>query len=180
MAEKLGIFQGKQSKLNKLVLQTLYDNGPLSIWEITGKSTTTNKVSLHAILNKRVRDLQKKGYVGKNGSKVVLEFKGILANLLLQEKPKPWSDKWSAVAFAVREKFETKQNAIDKEFKRLGKDSIKVGCIGLRDFNAWVGLSEIVKSWIEQGVINFDVISNPTLINFVGSQITDNPFEDLL
>jgi DNA-binding HxlR family transcriptional regulator len=58
----LGILSGKQKEYNIKVLTLLYDNGPLSAWELTSKITDTGKVSLHATLNKRLRDLEKKGF----------------------------------------------------------------------------------------------------------------------
>lgn len=101
MEELIGIFQGKQAKNNKLILKTLYSNGPLTAWGITKKIGNTEKTkpsrfkkqSLHAILTKRLRALEKKGYLLKDGKKWLLRFKGIIASLLIQENPKPWNDK---------------------------------------------------------------------------------------
>ena len=56
----LTIFSGKQSKYNNQILTMLYDNKPMTAWEITSKLTDTNKHSLHATLNKRLRVLEKK------------------------------------------------------------------------------------------------------------------------
>jgi hypothetical protein len=92
---KIGIFRGKQEKHNKQVLTLLYDNGPLTAWEITGKIQNYGKQSLHATLNKRLRDLEKKNYVQRGGKKWFLGFKGFIAVLMIQPKPKVWSTKWT-------------------------------------------------------------------------------------
>jgi hypothetical protein len=75
----------------------LWDNGPLTAWKITGKIQSYGKQSLHATLNKRLRDLEKKGYLQREGRFWLLHFKGIIANLLIQDTPKPWSNKWTEI-----------------------------------------------------------------------------------
>jgi hypothetical protein len=42
----IGIFKGKQATYNMQILNLLFDNGPLTAWQITGKMTTQGKVSL--------------------------------------------------------------------------------------------------------------------------------------
>jgi hypothetical protein len=91
----IGIFQGKQAKHNIQILNILYDNGPLTAWEITGKIRSTGKISLHATLNKRLRSLEKKGYLNKARKKWCLRFKGIIAAILIQKNPRPFGTKWS-------------------------------------------------------------------------------------
>ena len=73
----------------------LYDNEPLSAWELTAKIRKVGRQSLHATLNKRLRNLEKKGYVRRKERKWYLRFKGIIAVLLIQPEPKMWNPKWT-------------------------------------------------------------------------------------
>ena len=141
MSKTIGIFQGKQAKHNISILQTLYDVGPLTVWEITGKITKQGKISLHATLNKRIRDLEKKGYVAKmrNSPKWFLTFKGFMANLVLQKKYRKWADAWDQIAVKVP------------------------GYENLRDSNQWETLARNAKKLLEEGVINWDLINNQSL-----------------
>src|ERR1035437_1526682 len=93
----LSILSGKQRVYNVRVLTLLYDSGPLSAWEITSKITKVGKVSLHATLNKRLRILEKKGYVHRIDRKWHLGFKGIIATLLILPNPKIWNPKWKEI-----------------------------------------------------------------------------------
>lgn len=206
MSKTIGIFQGKQTKLNKTILTILYDNGPLTAWQITGKIRSTRKVSLHATINKRIRALEKKGYVSKNEKIWYMTFKGILANLIIQKNPKPWSDKWTNIcgnvsrSLEAQKSFNTNDNPLNNnphaghlneeignmptaalnEFGKIGSEEIKVGYESLKTFSEWVKLSNLVKKLVELGVINFDVISNSTLVKFIDSQLSDDPFFGLL
>lgn len=90
----IGILQGKQAKHNIQILTILFDNGPLTAWEITGKIQKVGKQSLHATLNKRLRSLEKKKYLRKEGRKWFLQLKGFIVGLLIQKTPKPLSEKW--------------------------------------------------------------------------------------
>jgi hypothetical protein len=54
----IGIFKGKQATYNMQILNLLFDKGPLTAWQMTGRMTTQGKVSLHATLNKRLRSLE--------------------------------------------------------------------------------------------------------------------------
>ena len=83
----IGIFKGKQAKNNKYLLETLYTTGPLTAWELTKTVRENNRMSLHAIFNKRLRQLEKKGYVQKAGRKWALQFKGIIAAQLVYQNP---------------------------------------------------------------------------------------------
>jgi hypothetical protein len=85
----IGIFKGKQAAYNVQILNLLFDNGPLTAWQMTGRMTTHGKVSLHATLNKRLRSLEKKKYLRKEGKWWFLQFKGLIVTLIIQKKPKP-------------------------------------------------------------------------------------------
>jgi hypothetical protein len=75
----------------------LYDFGPLTAWELTAKIRKVGRQSLHATLNKRLRNLEKKGYVRREERKWYLRFKGFLAVMVIQPKPKMWSPKWKEI-----------------------------------------------------------------------------------
>jgi hypothetical protein len=183
----LGIFKGKQAKHNIQILDLLYDNGPLTAWEIAGKlSVKGARISLHATLNKRLRSLENKGYVKRAEKKWCLQFKGIIAALLIQKKPRPLSIKWT-------ELIENYANVLDDHFQALSKVTIQGNGITfhplemikktgqtLRTFDDWVTLSTYVKRLIETGVINFDVISNETLFYVMLTEATHEQFEDLI
>ena len=53
--------------------------------------------SRNAIFNRRLRGLEKKGYLTRVASKWYLDFKGIIAVLLIQPEPKPWSEEWTKI-----------------------------------------------------------------------------------
>ena len=165
----IGIFRGKQAKHNIQILSILYDNGPLTAWEITGKIQKVGRISLHATLNKRLRSLEKKGYLDKAGKKWCLRFKGIIAAVLMQKTPKPLSSKWTELVdffgkyvqehFSALSDMTVQANGvIFHPFKGMDKSAQTV-----RTFDDWVALSDFVKRLIQTGVVNFDVISNETL-----------------
>ncbi len=163
--ETIGILQGKQAKHNKAILKTLYDNGPRSIWQITGLlcSPVSSdmdfrvKNSLHKTLSKRIRNLEKKGYVAKlpNVSLWVLNFKGFMINLVMQQNYKRHGKEWD--------------NLIDKiiEQTQLNLDL---------DWNATFNR---VKKLTDEGVINWDHIKNITLATLIISEDTRS-FLDIL
>lgn len=166
----IGIFTGKQKAYNAKVLTLLYDNGPLSAWEITGKIRKTGRQSLHSTLNKRLRDLEAKEYLQRYDKKWHLRFKGILAVLLIQPKPKLWNDKWKEVfeskakliehiAKPLLEKFGKNTEELHNAFRHLG--------LCLDDFNEWITFSKKVKQLMENGVINFDIIKENTLLSLI-------------
>lgn len=168
--DSLGIFQGKQKKHNVQVLTLIYDNGPLSAWEITAKLTKIGKQSLHSTLNKRLRILEKKDYVRREGRKWVLRFKGILAALLIQSEPKMWNPIWKEI-------FNKKAQTIEKYSELLNKDlgldsetihnSLKFMGLCLDDFDTWIAFADKVKTLMENGVINFDLIKEQTLLSII-------------
>ena len=163
----IGIFTGKQKEHNIQVLTLLYDNEPLSAWELTAKITNVGKQSLHATLNKRLRILENKGYVRRKDKKWHLRFKGIIAVLLIQRKPKMWNSKWIEIfknnAKAVEEYsapfLELENASVHNALRSLG--------LCLDDFNTWVSLSKKVKALMESGVINFDIIKEETLLGII-------------
>jgi hypothetical protein len=179
----IGIFRGKQAKYNSQILTLLFENGPLTAWEITKKMTSHGKISLHATLNKRLRDLKKKGYLQKEGKLWLLQFKGIIASLIIQKEPKPWSNKWTKIfdnyskvikkhsgAFlgASVQINDTKINPIEVVDKSLEE---------IKDLEKWVLLSNYVKNLMQTGVVNLDVISNRTLLAVILSQATNEDYE---
>jgi hypothetical protein len=169
MKTTIGIFQGKEAKNNKFLLETLYENGPLTAWELTKKVRAKNRYSLHAIFNKRLRDLEKKGYVQKVGRKWVLQFKGILAVLMSQSKPKPWSETWNQI---LENYLKNVKNIPKYAITENGKEIINLTeyirniINSLRDFESWVLLANRVKELMDRGIINFDLIDNDTLFRF--------------
>jgi hypothetical protein len=166
----LGILTGKQKEYNTKVLTLLYDNGPLSAWELSAKIRKVGRQSLHATLNRRLRLLEKKGYVRREDRKWYLQFKGIIAALVIQEKPVIWNPKWKEI-FANKAKAIEQNSApfLDKfgiEKKDIHEALRNLG-LCLDDFNAWVGLSKKVKTLMENGVINFDIIKQETLLGII-------------
>ena len=168
--ETLRIFKGKQKDYNVAVLTLLYDNGPLSAWELTAKMTKTGRQSLHATLNKRLRALEAKFYVRREDKKWILRLKGFIAVLLIQKEPKMWNPIWKKI-------FDNKAKIIEETseplLKRYGmtKENIRamrkrVG-LSLDNLDAWVGLSKKAKSLIENGMLDFDIIKEETLFTLL-------------
>ena len=167
---KIGIFTGKQKEHNIQLLTLLYDNEPLSAWELTAKVRHIGRQSLHATFNKRLRSLEKKGYVRRHEQKWFLTFKGIIAVLLIQPEPKMWSPKWAELFRKSAKTIE--ENSIpllgvEKEAVQGTLKMIKSVGLYLDDFNAWVNLSKKVKELMEMGVINLDVIKEETLLGII-------------
>jgi hypothetical protein len=166
----LGIFTGKQKDYNERLLTLLYDNEPLTAWELTAKIRKTGRQSLHATLNKRLRELEKKGYVQRVQRKWVLGFKGIIAVLIILKKPRPWNPKWTELFTKV---VDAAEDSVLPSMKRFGleKQDIHEGLrklnLCLDDFDAWVALSSKVKELTEKGVINMDVIKQETLLGVI-------------
>jgi hypothetical protein len=166
----LGIFTGRQKDYNVKLLTLLYDNGPLTAWELTSKLTNVGKVSLHATLNKRLRDLEKKGYLHRVDTKWHLGFKGIIASLIIQPEPKIWNPQWKDIFEAKAKKIEetsptylaklgVKKENVHSALRQMG--------LCLDDFEAWVGLSNKVKNMTENGIINLDLIKETTLLGLI-------------
>lgn len=165
MITKIGIFTGKQKQHNMQVLTLLYNNEPLSAWELTAKiARIGNRISLHATLNKRLRSLEMKGYVRRKNTKWHLRFKGIIAVLLSQNKPKMWNPKWTEI-FRENVAIAAEQSApilgIDKA---AILSTLKSLDLDLADFDAWVNLSRKVEELIKNGIVNLDIIRQSTLL----------------
>ena len=186
----IGIFRGKQKNHNIQILSILYDNGPLTAWEITKKIQKVQRISLHATLNKRLRDLEKKGYLNKGGKKWCLRFKGIIASILAQKTPRPLSSKWADVAdFFTKYSKEHFSGLSDMTVQGFGVTfqpfkGIDKTVQTIRTFDNWVALSEFVKGLIQTGVVNFDVISNETLFTVIlleaSRGASDEQFQDFM
>ena len=177
MKAKIGIFKGKQAKNNKFLLETLYDNGPLTAWELTKKVRERNRMSLHAIFNKRLRMLEKKGYVQKAKRKWVLQFKGIIGVLIIQSEPKPWNEKWTEIfenyVKPIREspkRYALTENG--KEIVNLKKFVIQVSN-NLRKFEDVIALSKKIKSLMDEGFVNLDVIKNKSLLSLIVTEFSE-------
>jgi hypothetical protein len=161
----IDIFKGKQKEHNTQVLTLLYDNGPLSTWEMASKLTRGNKHSLNATLNKRTNILVKKSYLRKDGSKLFLRFKGMVAVLILLPKTRMWNPIW-------KEHFNQKVKIIERDAKPIlgltGEEVqklLKFSGLCLDDFNTWVDFADTIKSkftWI-----NFDQIKESTLMGLI-------------
>lgn len=182
----IGIFQGKQTKHNIQILSILYDNGPLTAWEITGKIQKVGRISLHATLNKRLRSLEKKEYLRKAGKKWCLRLKGIIATLIMQKNPKPLGNKWTELVESFdkyyREHF---AGLSDVTIQANGVtfhpfEAIKKTGQTLRTFDDWITLSNYVKGLIQTGVINLDIISNETLFTVILSEASHEQVEALM
>jgi hypothetical protein len=169
----VSVFNGKQKEHSEEVLTLLYDYGPMSAWEMAARLTRVGgRISLHATLNKRLRALEEKGYVQRENKKWYLLFKGIIAVLLFQKKPKVWNPIWKEI-FDNKAKiieqhlapmFGTQENNIHKTMKTLG--------LSLDDFDALVSLSKRIKTFMENG-IDFDTVKIETLLSLVALEYTD-------
>ncbi|MCW4017669.1 MAG: hypothetical protein NWF00_03135 [Candidatus Bathyarchaeota archaeon] len=170
MKQTIGIFSGKQKDYNIRTLTLLWDFGPQSAWELANKMSQVrgNKISLHATLNKRLRILEKKGYLRRIDKKWFFTFKGLLAVLLVLPEPRTWNVKWIELFEAKKEIMEDLSAPIFAKYGFERKDVrnmlIRIGLL-MNDFEAWVDLSNRVKSLMERGIINFDLIRESTLLN---------------
>ena len=175
----IGIFQGKQKANNKFLLETLYNTGPLTAWELTTFVREKNRMSIHAIFNKRLRMLAKKGYVQKGEKKWVLQFKAIIAVLSTQEQPKPWNEKWTEIFENYLQPLieAPKKYSITADGKEIGelKDFVINLPVFLKDFELWVALANTAKKLIERGLVNFDVITNQSLAILIITEVLTNP-----
>lgn len=157
------IFTGKEKIYNEKMLTLLYDFGPLTAWELTGKITNTSKVSLHATLNKRLRALEEKEYLQRIDKKWHLRFKGILAVLIIRPDSKKWNDEWERI-FAEKEKLiEEHAKPVLNKHNMDFHSALKTIGLSLDDFTESVELSKKVKQLVENGRINFDIIKEGTL-----------------
>jgi hypothetical protein len=180
---RIGIFTGKQEKNNKFLLMFLFDNGPLSAWGlIPSRTPKGGKASIHAIFNKRLRSLEKKGYVSRNDEKWFLSFKGILAVLLNQKEPKMWSPIWTELFKKSAKTIEENSEqllGVEKSIVQGAFKGFKSLGLFLDDFSAWINLSNRVKDLMKKGVINFDVISEETLFMLISTQAIMEKMGDL-
>lgn len=169
----IGIFQGKQTKHNTQILNILYDNGPLTAWQITGRISPRSKVSTHPTINKRLRSLEKKGYLRKADKNWCLNFKGLIAAILIQKTPRPLSKKWAEIIdFYAKYLKEHVKEISDTTVQINGVtyrpfEALEKTVQTLNSFNDWIALSDFVKNLVQTGVINFDVISSETLFNVI-------------
>jgi hypothetical protein len=184
MKTKIGILRGKQKANNIFLLEALYNSGPLTAWELTKKIRERNRMSLHAIFSKRLRMLEKKGYVKKAGKKWSLQFKGIIAALIIQEEPKPWNKKWTEIfeSYIAPLKETPKKYSITADGEEIGElNDLVLGLpIVLKDFEIWVALANEAKRLVEEGLVNFDVIKNETLAIMIGTEVITNKTEKLM
>jgi DNA-binding Lrp family transcriptional regulator len=68
---RIAVFKGRKAKLNHAIFQTLALKGPQTIYDLHKVVKTQKKLKhvRYASLNKRVRSLQKSGYIKKFGVK---------------------------------------------------------------------------------------------------------------
>jgi hypothetical protein len=170
----INVFTGKEKQHSENVLQLLYYNGPLSAWELAGKlSSVGSRITVHATLNKRLRALEKKGYLQRENEKWYLLFKGIIAVLIIQKKPKIWNPIWKEI---FDSKIETIQAHLAPIFGVEGdaiKDVMKRLGLSLESFDALVTLSERIKGFMGNGV-DFDTIKIETLLMMVNLEHMDS------
>jgi DNA-binding HxlR family transcriptional regulator len=167
MMKMIGIFTGKQRDYNIQVLTLLYDNEPMSDWKLTAKvRSDKERRSLHPTINKRLRELEKKGYVRRKDKKWYLLLKGILAVLLIQKKPKAWNPKWKEIFEKEIEAGEKESVPLLRKFG-ISEENIHPIMKGLGltfdNFDSWVEFSKKVKALMEIGMINFDVAKVSTM-----------------
>lgn len=69
--ERLSVFKGREAKLNRAIFQTLAPKEPKTIYDIHKQIRTQRglKYTRYASVNKRVRSLEKSGYIKKIGVK---------------------------------------------------------------------------------------------------------------
>ena len=130
--------------------------------------------------------MEKKGYLSKRGKKWCLQFKGIIAGLIAQKTPKPLSSKWTELIDDYAKHFEKHSGAFLGATIRINEtiispiDTIHGARKTLKTFEDWVDLSAYVKQLMETGVINFDLISNQTLLTVVLSEASNEQIQALM
>jgi len=172
------IFKGKEKTYNEKLLTLLYDFGPLTAWELTGKVTSTSKVNLHPTLNKRLRALEKDEYLQRNGKKWHLRFKGILAVLIIRPDSKKWNDEWEKIFTAKEKLIKEHSKPVLNKYNIDFHGALKTMGLSLDDFAESVELSKKVKHLIEDGRINFNIIKEGTL--FATIIMETIPLEEML
>jgi hypothetical protein len=182
----IGIFKGKQAAYNTQIFSLLFDNGPLTAWQMTGRITTQGKVSLHATLSKRLRSLEKKEYLRKEGKWWALQFKGFIVSLIIQDKPKPWSKKWTKLLDDDIEFIKKHSKAFFGAKVQIDDITINPTAMldrskkAVRKSKDWVSLANYVKNLMQTGVVNIDQISNQTLLAVIISQFSTKDLEEVM
>jgi hypothetical protein len=188
MKTTIGIFQGKQAENNIRVLTALYDNGPLTAWELTKIFREKNRMSLHAIFNKRLRILEKKGYVRRVGRKWVFQFKGIIATLIVQPQPKPFNKEWTDIINRYEKLLKEKSDPFSK-LKLVTESNKEIFDVTrfvqripvvLDRFEDWVILANKLKELMEKGFINLDVIKNESLLLLIIGELSNSSLDTTL
>ncbi len=132
--------------------------------------------SIHSIFNKRLRNLEKKGYAKRVNHKWGLQFKGIIACLIIQEEPKAWNEKWSMLFEKLVEPIidSPKSYSIMADGKKICelKGYLKELLVTLNNFENWADLSNIITEIIERSYIkNLDTISNDEFLMLTATKI---------
>jgi hypothetical protein len=167
------VFNGKEKQHSERAIRLLYDNGPLSAWELAGKlSRVGSRVSVHATLNKRLRALEKKGYVQRENEKWYLLYKGIIAAILIQKKPKIWNPIWKEIFDKKIDLIKTQLAPLFGSDADVIKDTMKKLGLSLESFDALVALSEKIKIFMDNG-IDYDTIKIDTLLLLVTLEYMD-------
>jgi hypothetical protein len=182
MKTTIGIFKGKGAENNKFLLKSLYLNGPLSAWEQAKMVRDTNLMSLHAIFNKSLRSLEKKGYIKRIEKKWFLQFKGILAVLFIQSQPSSFSEKWNEITNQFLQKNSSLSITIGNNNTGVTDltDFVRNVPIALKEFDSWITLANCAKKLMENGIINFDVIKNESLFLLIVTELTNGSFRTAL
>jgi hypothetical protein len=165
MKRKIEVFAGKQKENNTKVLTLLYDNEPLSAWQLAGMMASKGSViCLHAILNKRLRILEERDYVRRKDKKWHLRTKGIIAVLLILKEPRKWNPKWNEI-FAKNAETLEEQSAKELKVSKIKIQNV-LNEVGLQigDFGTYVNLARKTKELMEKGTINFDRIEEQLLL----------------
>jgi hypothetical protein len=166
----IAIFSGKQKAYNVKILTLLYDNGPQTDWKMTEYFPKCNRISLHATLNKRLRALEKKGYLRRIDKKWYFSIKGLIAVLLILPEPRIWNSKWTEPFEAKAKKIEEQAAPLLTRYGLEKKDIrsmlSRMGFL-LNDFDTWVDFSKRVNGLMEKGIINFDLIRESTLLGVI-------------
>jgi hypothetical protein len=168
MRKRIEIFKGKEKEYNSQVLTLLYENKPLSAWELAAKMANVGKrISLHATLNKRMRNLEAKEYVRKKDSKWHLRVKGIIAVLSLQKEPRIWNPIWNDIFKRNAEILEEQSAKKLNVSKAIIREGLLVLGLNLDEFKTYVNLSRLAKELMQKGIINFDIIREQTLLTTI-------------
>jgi hypothetical protein len=168
MRKKIEIFKGKEKEYNSQVLTLLYENKPLSAWELADKMANVGKkISLHATLNKRMRNLEAKDYVRRKDNKWHLRVKGIIAVLSIQKEPRIWNPTWNDIFKRNAEILEEESAKKLKVSKATIREGLQVLGLNLDELKTYVTLSSMAKELMQKGIINFDIIREQTLLTTI-------------